>query len=186
MAPQNKETRGQGDGSRAMQPRESERRHLPASWSPFGMMDTLAEEMERMFGDIGLMPWSRRGRLATQREGAAWWPPIEVEERDGELHVKADLPGVRKEDVDIEVTPDALILRGERRQSHEEREEGFYRSECSYGSFQRAIPLPEGADPDKAKATFQDGVLEVTLPAPKREERSRSRRIEIQGGGKRP
>jgi HSP20 family protein len=100
-------------------------------------------------------------------------PAIEVTEREGNLVVRADLPGIKKEDVKIEMTPEALIIRGERKQEHEEKKEGYYRSERTYGQFHRSIPLPEGADLDKAKAEFKDGVLEVTVPVPETQARRR-------------
>jgi HSP20 family protein len=92
--------------------------------------------------------------------------------------VRADLPGLTKDDINIAVADDAITIRGERRQEREESEEGFYRSERSYGSFYRQIPLPEGVSAEDAEATFRDGVLEITMPAPQRAEQ-RSRRLEI-------
>jgi HSP20 family protein len=92
--------------------------------------------------------------------------------------VRADLPGLKKEDVNIELTDDSLAIEGERREEREEDREGYYRSERTYGSFHRVVPLPEGAIPETAKATFNNGVLEVVLQAPPREV-SRKRRVEI-------
>jgi HSP20 family protein len=107
-----------------------------------------------------------------------WYPQVEVREREGKLVVCADLPGARKEDVHVEVRDNALILQGERRQESEYNQGGFYRSERSYGHFQRVIPLPEGVNPEQAQANFKDGVLEITLPLPQRES-PQGRRIEI-------
>jgi HSP20 family protein len=119
-------------------------------------------------------PWmSARGRTPT-----LWAPQIETFQRGDQFVVRADLPGMKKENVDIELTDDSLTIQGERRDEHEEDREGFYRSERSYGSFYRVVPLPEGAIPESAKATFHDGVLEVTIQAPPREV-SRRRRVEI-------
>ena len=81
----------------------------------------------------------------------------------------------------MEVTGDAITISGERKSEHEERGEGYYRSERSYGSFHRRIPLPEGVTADDADATFRDGVLEIAMQAPQRQEQ-RSRRLEIKGG----
>jgi HSP20 family protein len=131
--------------------------------NPFGLMRRLSEEMDRAFGRWG--DWE---------EGTSvWMPAIEVTEREGNLVVRADLPGIKKEDVKIEMTPEALIIRGERKQEHEEKKEGYYRSERTYGQFNRSIPLPEGADLDKAKAEFKDGVLEVAVPVPETQARRR-------------
>jgi HSP20 family protein len=91
--------------------------------------------------------------------------------------VTADLPGVKKEDVKIEVDQDAITLQGQRRQEQTTQDRGYYRSERSYGSFYRTIPLPEGADPSTATATFRDGVLEIALQAPQK--RSGTRSLEI-------
>jgi len=95
------------------------------------------------------------------------------------LIVRADLPGLSKDDVKIHITDDQLIIEGERRQEREENEGGFYRSERSYGSFYRSIPLPEGVSDEDVKASFRDGVLEITMPVSKREQRHRQ--IEIGG-----
>ena len=91
--------------------------------------------------------------------------------------MRADLPGLTKDDVKVEVTGDAVIISGERKSEHEERGEGFYRSERSYGSFYRRLPLPEGASADDAQATFRDGVLEITMQAPQRQRRGRTLQI---------
>jgi HSP20 family protein len=107
-------------------------------------------------------------------------PPMEVFEREGHLVVRADLPGLTKDDVHVEVTDEALTIEGERRSEHEEQQGEFFRSERRYGTFRRQIPLPEGVNADQVTASFKDGVLEVSMPAPQRQ--MRGRRIEIQGG----
>ncbi len=94
--------------------------------------------------------------------------------------VQADLPGLNKDDIHVEVRDDAITIEGERRKEHEEHCEGYYRSERSYGSFLRTVPLPEGIEADKAEANFHDGVLEVSMPMPRQEERRR-RQVEIKG-----
>jgi HSP20 family protein len=121
-----------------------------------------------------LRPWMTAGR----RPSTMWVPQIETFQRGDQFVVRADLPGLKKENVNIELRDDVLTIEGERREEHEEDREGFYRSERSYGGFCRVVPLPEGAIPESAKATFNDGVLEVTIQAPPREV-SRTRRIEI-------
>jgi len=138
--------------------------------NPFSMMRRLSEEMDRAFGSsFGL------GRGFGEETG--WMPAIEVREQDGNLVVCADLPGLNKEDVKVEVSGDALVIEGERKREHEETRSGIHRTERSYGRFYRAIPLPEGADLDKAKAQFKDGVLEVRVPVP--ESRNKAREIPI-------
>jgi HSP20 family protein len=156
--------------------------------SPFHMLQRFTDEMERVFDDFGfgrgwLVP-RMRGRwlespwreLGTELE--AWTPAIEVVHRDNELVVRADLPGLGKDDIKVDVTEDSITIQGERKREHKEEREGVYRSERSYGSFSRVIPLPEGTMTDQAKATFKDGVLEITMPAPPEQVR-RGRRLEI-------
>jgi HSP20 family protein len=101
-----------------------------------------------------------------------------VYQQNNEFVVHADLPGLKKEDVTIDVTDNDLTISGERRQEHETDRGGVYRSERTYGSFYRTIPLPDGAMADQAKATFKDGVLEIRMPAPP-EQVTRGRRLEI-------
>jgi HSP20 family protein len=113
-----------------------------------------------------------------QRDYGLWSPQIEAFQRGDQFVVRADLPGLKKEDVNIELTEDSLVIQGERRDQREEEREGYYRSERSYGSFYRTVPLPEGAITESAKANFNDGVLEITVQAPPREV-SHRRRIEI-------
>ena len=153
--------------------------------NPFSLMRRFSEQMDRLFGDLsfggGLASEFGRefGRLA-DLEGSMWLPQVESFERDGKLIVRADLPGLSKDDINVDITDDAIKIRGERRQEKEEDEEGYYRSERRYGSFYREILLPSGVNRDEAKASFNNGVLEITMPAAARQ--SGSRRIEIGGG----
>ena len=147
--------------------------------SPFSFMKRFGEEMDRLFGDF------TPGRnwippALAEVTGANWAPQVEMFERDGELVVRADLPGLTKDDVKVEFTDDGLTIEGERRSEEEEKGEGYYRSERSYGKFFRRLPLPEGVKADNASATFRDGVLEVTMEAPRHEQR-KPRTLEIQG-----
>jgi hypothetical protein len=98
-------------------------------------------------------------------------------ERGDRLVVSVDLPGVRREDVQVDIADGAILVRGERRQALERSENGVLRSECSYGRFYRAVPLPEGADAGAARAAMRSGVLEVSLPMPPRRQ---PRRLEIE------
>jgi HSP20 family protein len=137
--------------------------------------------MDRVFGevfaDFGTAP-RRRGAPGFGFPQAQWAPPIEVLERDDKLVVRAELPGLSKDDVKVEVTDDLLTIEGERREEREETREGYRHSERRYGRFSRSLPLPEGVSPEDVRCTFQNGVLEVTMPAPQVEKRGR--RIEIQ------
>jgi len=132
--------------------------------------------MDRMFEDFGF-PSMRR--FWGTPEAARFSPDIDVFERDGKFVVTADLPGMTKDDVKVDVSDEYIVIEGERKFEHEEREQGVYRAERSYGRFHREIPLPEGAKSETAKASFKNGVLEVTVEAPKLA--ASRRRIEITG-----
>ena len=145
------------------------------SWAsdPFSVMGRLADQMDRWFlsrPPVGL--W-RSGSGAS-----SWIPQIESFQRGNQFIVRADLPGLKKEEVALEINDDSLTIQGERHDEHEEEREGFFTSERTYGNFYRVVPLPEGAIPDSAKASFKNGVLEVIVEAPPREV-SRGRRVEI-------
>ena len=113
----------------------------------------------------------------------AWNPEIEVFEKDKRLFTRIDLPGLKKEDVKVEVTDGYLAISGERKREEDERNEEFYRCEREYGSFYRAVPLPEGVKLEDVKAMFADGVLEVSVPLPAKPE-NKARTVEIQEPGK--
>ena len=104
-------------------------------------------------------------------------PQVEVLQRGNDLVVRADLPGLRREDVHVHLEDGLLTVSGERRFESTEEEDGVYHSERSYGRFSRSIPLPDGVDADACQAKFTDGVLEVRVPLPVQQ--SRSRRIEV-------
>jgi len=154
-------------------------RSQPAGYSsPFSMMRRLSDDMERIFEDTwrthkfpGLF---RSLDLAATR----WTPDIEVFDRKGEFVVRADLPGMTKDNVQVEVTEGNLVIQGERKEEKEQKDKGYYACERTYGAFYRAVPLPEGVKADEAKATFKDGVLEVTMPAGKTPEKH-GRQLEI-------
>jgi len=150
--------------------------HAIAPLAPFALMNQFAEEMERMFEDFGLgRNWfGHKLRPGWGEMGHAMWSPqVEIFERGGQFIVRADLPGLAKDDVKVDITDDALTIRGERKQEHEEEREGLHCTERSYGSFYRSILLPEGINIDEAKASFRDGVLEITIPSPEHEGRRR-------------
>lgn len=151
--------------------------------SPFDMLRRLDEDMDRLFHQF----WGG-GRSLMRGRGAdaptMWMPQVEMCERGGKLHVYADLPGMRKEDVKITLEGDQLVVQGERRSSHEEGQQGsgFYQTERSYGTFYRSIALPEGTDPQTVDASFKDGVLDICFDAP-RAAQQQSRQIEIRDAG---
>jgi HSP20 family protein len=165
------------------------RRELsPLSGNPFEMMQQLSRDMDRMMSAFtGGSPFfgsSMRSLLPRnwQDEWAAptmWMPRIDIEQRGDAIRVRADLPGVRKEDVQIDVTEDGLTLSGERREEREEggEKQGYRAIERSYGSFYRTVPLPQGANLEQLKAKMKNGVLEITVPL---SESAKARRIQIE------
>jgi HSP20 family protein len=143
---------------------------------PVATMRRMSEEMDQIFER--LMGRSARSARRGQSElPDVWAPQIEVSQQGDRLVISADLPGIRKEDVQVEIEDGRIMIQGERRSASERNEGGVLRSECSYGKFYRAIPLPEGADAGAARASMHDGVLEITLPMPQRRS---ARRLEIQ------
>jgi HSP20 family protein len=119
-------------------------------------------------------------------EARSWTPPMDLVEAEDHFLLRADLPGLKEEDVSIELRDNTLRISGERKAEHEQRERGWYRLERQFGKFSRALTLPEGVDPDAIEANFAHGVLEVTIPKP---EEKKPRRIEIKatnGNGKPP
>jgi HSP20 family protein len=141
-------------------------------FDPFAMMRRLSEEMDRAFG-------STFGLSRNMGQAGMWSPAVEVRETDNHVEIRADLPGLSKDDVKVECTDEGIIIEGERHREEEKKEGGTYRSEMSYGNFYRMIPLPDGADPEKAKAEFKNGVLQVTVPIS--EARRQTKRIPITG-----
>jgi len=154
----------------------------PEMVNPFGTMRLFMKNMERLFEDFQGFRFPNFFRtefepFRMEFEKVEWVPQIEVLQNNGQFMVRADLPGLTKEDVKVELMDNLLEISGERKEEKEEKGEGFYRSERSYGRFYRQIPLPEGAKTEEAAATFRDGVLEITVPASKVE--TSTRKLEI-------
>jgi HSP20 family protein len=152
--------------------------------NPFSLMRRMAEDMDRVLQDLTL------GRTTSgQNTGltapidrdlfsgpptmaqTAWVPVVETFRRGDKIVVRAELPGLRKEDVNVEVDNGILVISGERSDENEEERDGFYRSERVYGQFYRAIPIPEGVNADQVEASFKDGVLELAFAVPKTPDR---------------
>lgn len=155
-----------------------ERRQVSPAFltSPFSLMRQLMEDL-----DVLAAGGTATSSAPSRRSGrdALWTPTIEVSEKDGQLVVRADVPGVDREQIEVEIDDGQLILSGERKEEHEERRGGGYRTEVSYGRFYRAIPLPDGAHPEQAQATFNNGVLEIRIP---RAARQQAQRVPVQDG----
>jgi HSP20 family protein len=140
--------------------------HAPAYYrDPFAMLDQLSQEMDQLFDSF------LYGRPASRRQQQSqlpqmWMPDVEITEQGGELRVCADLPGIPKDKVKVDIHDNMLTIQGERSEERQEGggEQGYRRSERRYGSFYRAVALPEGVDAEHAQAQMKDGVLEITLP----------------------
>ena len=121
-----------------------------ANWDPFSEIQRFQEELNR--------------RVSGRGNGLAFRPAVDIYEDDGHITINAELPGMKPEDVDVDVHEGILTLRGERKLENEEKREGYHRIERSYGTFSRSFSLPEGVDPDKCEANMKEGVLTVRLP----------------------
>ena len=164
--------------------RTGSRQLTSAAQNPFAMMRQLSREMDRFmdsffergFGSFLRDPAVRDDEWQTRN---LWAPQIDVQQRNDAIVVRADLPGVGKDDVQVEVQDDVLVISGQRREEREEGgdDQGYRMLERSYGTFYRTVPLPQGTNPDQIEAVMRDGVLKVTLPLA---ENARPRRIQIQ------
>jgi len=148
-------------------------------WDPVREIDTMQGEMNRLFSTFFDTPSSRGGNGGARR----WIPAMDLVETAEHFVLKADLPGMTKADVNIEVENNVLTLSGERKTEHEEKHEGYYRLERSTGAFSRSLTLPEGVDAGAVSATFASGVLEVRIPKP---EQVKPQRVQIAVGGGEP
>ena len=140
-------------------------------WDPFRDLAGLQERMNRMFDDS-----YRSGRGEDWALGGAWAPAVDIYEQDGNIVVKAELPGVDPKDVDVRVENNTLTLRGERKLESDVKQENYHRVERSYGTFTRSFTLPSVLDQEKIKAEYKDGVLKVVLP---KHEQAKPKQINI-------
>jgi HSP20 family protein len=147
-------------------------------WEPFRELGALQTEMNRLF-NAAFETGSGGGTAAPRR----WAPAMDLVETEDQFVLRADLPGMGEEDVNIELEDNVLTVSGERRTEHEDKREGFYRMERAYGSFSRSLTLPKGVDPEAVTAAFDRGVLEVRVPKP---EQRKPRRISITSGDAEP
>jgi HSP20 family protein len=138
----------------------------------FPMFRRLGREIDFLFDRFGL-----EQRFFDPAE-TVWTPDVEMFRRDNAIVIRADVPGMKKEDFTVEIADGQIVLRGERKQEKEEKKDGYYRAERTYGSFLRTLALPEGVKVEEAKAALHDGVLEVTVPTTKVEEKKRTLVIE--------
>jgi HSP20 family protein len=145
-----------------------------ARWTPRGNLQSFQDEMNRMFEQF-----FRGGTGEEAGWGVRTWaPPVDIYETDDALILKAELPGVSKDDVSIEIHQNTLILRGQRKHEAEVKEEQYHRVERAYGTFQRSFMLPTLVDQEHVQATYHDGVLELRLP---KSEAAKPKRVAITG-----
>lgn len=149
-------------------------------WEPVRELNTLQSEMNRLFNTLFDTPPADGGTVGTLRR---WIPAMDLVETDDEFVLRADLPGLSEQDVNIELEDNVLTISGERKSEHEQRREGYYRVERASGAFSRSLTLPEGIDADSIKASFDKGVLEVRIPKP---EERKPRKVAISVGGSQP
>lgn len=153
--------------------------------SPWELMRNMSEEIDRLIDNLG----SRSTALGTTPRGArasgdlgnyltaAWTPPVEMIQKPNAIVFRAELPGLKADEVNVSVNDGLLTISGERKQEHEEKRDGFLRTERSYGTFYRAFSLPDGVEEDKVSASFKNGVLEISVPI---SEKERGRRIKVE------
>jgi HSP20 family protein len=141
----------------------------PQAWSPFRELDRFRRDFDDLFDRF------LGGRLSRQSSGGE--PALESYVANGKLIVRADLPGIDPKDVEITATGDQLTIRGKREQQSEEKGRDFIHREVAYGSFERIVKLPSGVNPDEIKASYNNGVLELTVPLP---EQSQTRKVPVQ------
>jgi HSP20 family protein len=145
-------------------------------WDPARELDAFQSDINRLFDSFF---GRREGASAGGYESRRWVPAMDLVETEDNLVLRADLPGVERGDISIEVKDGVLTVSGERRAQHEEKREGFHRVERSFGRFSRSLELPKGVEADSVGASFDKGVLEVRMPKPAERKPTR---IEIEAG----
>jgi HSP20 family protein len=143
-----------------------------AKWEPFEEIKRLEDEIDDIFNQFWRstripklsLPRIKPGKEIASFESTMWNPAADVIEKESEVIVKCDLPGVDKKDVKIKINPESITIAGELKKEKKQNEENYYVEERVYGAFSKVIPLPAEVDPEKAQAKFENGVLELTIP----------------------
>ena len=146
-------------------------------WEPARELNTIQNEMNRLFNTFFETAPAQGNDSAA---GRRWIPAMDLAENEHDFVLRVDLPGLSEDDVNIELEDNVLTISGQRKAEHEERKEGYYRVERTFGRFSRSLTLPEGIDPEKVDAHFDRGVLEVTIPKP---EQRKPRKVTISAAG---
>ena len=144
-------------------------------WEPLRELNSLQSEMNRLFNTVFDTPSGTSGNVLRR-----WMPAMDLVEAGDHFVLRADLPGMGEDDVNIEFEDGTLTVSGERKAEHEEGKEGYHRVERSFGAFSRSLTLPQGIDPEAVTASFDRGVLEIRIPKP---EQRKPRKIAIGGQG---
>jgi HSP20 family protein len=141
-------------------------------WRPFSEMSNLQREMNRMFDSFMRMPDEEEGFRGT------WSPEIDIKETADAIVIQADLPGMKKDEIKLQIRDNTLQISGEKKMQEEKKGETYHRVERVYGSFRRTFTLPTMVDSSKIQAIYKDGVLHLTLP---KSEESKPKEIQIKG-----
>jgi len=141
-------------------------------WDPFDELASLRESMERLFDDFFTTRRPARALAPT-----VWEPAIELYETDTDVVFRAEMPGIDPKHVDVTVSEDTLIIKGESKAEQEQKGRSYYRREMRYGMFERSVSLPTSVQSDQAKASFKNGVLEVRVP---KAERARAKTVKVE------
>lgn len=142
-------------------------------WDPFDDLASLRESMDKLFDEF----FTRRPEQGGRRMPMVWQPAIEAYEADGDVVVRAELPGIDPNTVEISLSNDTLTIKGEAKSEHEDKGRSYYRRELRYGSFLRSIALPAGVEGDKARATYKNGILEIRVP---KSERAKPKSVKVE------
>ena len=137
-----------------------ERRNVPATfvWNPFRELARIEQELNKVFNE--LVPTGRTEVAQPQ----TWTPRVDVYEKDNKIVIEAEIPGAKKEDIEVKIRDNAVVIKGEVKREEEKKEENYYRSERFYGVFERVIPLPTEVKAEEAKASFENGILKLEIP----------------------
>jgi HSP20 family protein len=144
-------------------------------WDPFRELEDMSDRLNRVFSRPGLSQTNGKETMIV----ADWVPAVDVSETEGEFHIKAEIPDVKKEDVKVTLEDGVLTIQGQRKQEKEDKGTKYHRVERTYGSFVRSFTLPDLVDEEKVKAEFKDGVLTLQLP---KSEKAKPKAIEVKVG----
>lgn len=144
-------------------------------WDPFSEMMTVQRDMNRLFQSLGMPLYASKG----DGERVQWMPTVDVMKKGDDLLIRAEVPGVKPEDVDVTVSDDVLTIRGQRTEEEEHKEGEYIRKESTFGVFERQVMLPQGTSTSNIRAEYHDGVLEITVPQAAKTEKPETQHVPI-------